>query len=106
MGAVTDLLSTLGPVGVFAAAFVIILAGVWRLSGKVEQVNSRLDNLDHHERGRVPKVERRVDEHDEELSEIRTDLAVIRTDTQWIRKALGDTPSAAATPARRRKGAS
>ncbi len=106
MSALTDLLSTLGPVGVFAAAFLIILGAVWRISQKVERVDSRLDSLDHHEKGRVPNVERRVDEHDEQLAEQSTALAVIQNDTRWIRAKLnGEVPETGAqsAPSRKRK---
>lgn len=86
------ILTTLGPVGILAAGFLGVVAWVARMSAKAaqqyERVHSRLDNLDHHEKGRVPIVERRVDDLTEDLSTLTTDVAVIKNDTKWIRGAL------------------
>lgn len=100
------ILASLGPVGILAAGFLGVVAWVARMSAKAaqqyERVHSRLDNLDHEERGRVPRVERRVEATEEDIAEMKTGIAVIQTDTQWIREALGDKTA----PARKRKAAS
>jgi hypothetical protein len=101
------ILATLGPVGILAAGFLGVVAWVARMSAKAaqqyERVHSRLDNLDHHEKGRVPIVERRVDDIVDNFNDLHTDVEVIKNDTRWIREALTDgSPSPAAGRAKRK----
>lgn len=68
----------------------IAILGSWvvGLTWWASRMSTRLDHLDHGEHGRVPKVERRVDALEDDISEIKGDVREIKTHTAWIRDAL------------------
>ena len=80
-GELFGLLGALGPIGVLAGGMIAVTLWVGRVS-------HRLDSLDHKDTGRVTKVERRVDEIEEDLEQIKIDSAVAANNTNWIKQYL------------------
>lgn len=92
MDEAVGVLAQLGPAGVLAAGFVALTAWVARIaSGHAAwrtSVSHRLDDIDHRERGRVTKVERRVDDLEDAVADIKTDVALAANNSTWIKDTM------------------
>jgi len=81
MTALLDVLLAAGPWGVLAAGLVAVV--LW-----AARIDHRLDGLDHEHKGRVPKVERAVDQLEADFAAMNTQLAKLDTRTENIEKGV------------------